>query len=390
MVDPFAWIDNELAQRDAANLRRARRRTITKDNGRIEIDGTEYWNFAGNDYLNLANDSRLRASAVECLQETGIGATASPLVVGRSAAHVELEAALCALKRTEAAIVFPTGYAANVGTITSLVGSGDPIFCDRLNHASIIDGCRQSKATLRVIRHNDVEQLETELQKSASSKRKLIVTDALFSMDGDRAPLIEQVALAEQNGAMLLVDEAHSTGILGPTGAGLIEELGIDSSHVIAVGTLSKALGCQGGFVTGTRSQIEWLWNSARPHMFSTALALPVCNAASRAVSLVPEMNAEREWLRDAWNTVCSTLRAQGWNVPATVNGPIVPVIIGDDARTMELTDELKQRGLFVAGIRPPTVSIGTSRLRISLSVAHGDVGVTALLDAFSALAPTS
>ncbi|MDB4733432.1 8-amino-7-oxononanoate synthase, partial [Planctomicrobium sp.] len=311
-------------------------------------------------------------------------------VTGHSHWHEQLVKTVAEFKKAEAAILFPTGYAANFGTITSLVGSEDIVFCDRLNHASLIDGARHSKAKFRVYPHCDVAALKRELEKARGYRRRLVITDSLFSMDGDQAPLKEIVDLAEEYDAMLLVDEAHATGIFGVNGTGLLEAHEVaNHPNVISVGTFSKAIGVQGGFVTGSKSLCDWLWNRARTSMFSTALAPPLCAAAIASIGLIKSEPKRRKWLLEQSKLVKEKLQEQGWNVPEDVNGPIIPVLIREPEKTVSIAKQLQQQVILVAAIRPPTVPSGTSRLRISLSYSHQESGVQALLDAFDQLDTT-
>ncbi len=382
VANPFNWLNDELASLETRSLVRGRREVQSLAGGCCQIDGRKLWNFAGNDYLGFVRDPVVIAAAQDALNE-GVGAGASALVTGRTHWHAELEQRLAEFKGTEAAILFPTGFAANFGTIVSLVGSEDIVFCDRLNHASLIDGARHSKARFRVYPHCNMNALRTELEKSAEFRRRLIVTDSLFSMDGDVAPLAELTSLAEQFNSMLLVDEAHATGIFGDRGTGLLEAQNVKSGNVVAVGTLSKAIGAQGGFVAGSQSFCDWLWNTARTSMFSTALAPPICAAAQASLKLIETEPHRREWLRSASLRVVEALRSQEWEIPDGVDGPIIPVLTGTPENTIKLSKQLQQQGLLVAAIRPPTVPQGKSRLRISLSHAHGEEGVEALIQAF-------
>ncbi|QDT52466.1 8-amino-7-oxononanoate synthase 2 [Caulifigura coniformis] len=366
------WIAAELAAWDNAGLRRARRVTRPLAAGMIEVNGRPLLNLAANDYLCLAGDARLAAAAREAIAEAGIGSRASALVSGRTVWHAELERRLAAFEHAEAAVLFPTGYAANVGTITALVDREDSVFCDRLNHASLIDGCRLSGARWHVIPHLDLGALEVELEKARGRRRRLIVIDSVFSMDGDVADLPALVELAERFDAMLLIDEAHATGVLGPGGRGLAEHFGATSSRLVRVGTLSKALGCLGGFVVGSQTLIDWLWNKARPQIFSTALPPAVAAAGCAALEVVEQEPERRSRLRTLSETLRARLTDAGLAVPETsLPTPIVPVVLGDEGRTLAAAARLEQAGFLVAAIRPPTVPAGSSRLRISL---HCDV----------------
>ncbi len=377
----------ELAALESSGRRRVRRTVEPLPEGRCQVNDSLLWNFAGNDYLGIADHPLLIQSAAEAMHSAGVGARASPLVSGRTQWHDRLEARFSQFKHAEAAILFPTGFAANLGVLTALAGPEDVILCDRLNHASLIDGSRLSKARLRVVPHCDVEACRKQLQNAAGSRRRFIVTDSVFSMDGDHAPLAELAQLADAFDAVLIVDEAHATGVFGAQGRGLLEDQHVpDSDRIVAVSTLSKAMGLQGGIVTGCNVLIEWLWNSARSQMFSTGLSVPVCGAALAAIDLIENEPHRRDWLKKASSHVLTSLREQGWEIPEATRGPIIPVLIGDDQETMRLSARLQEAGVLVAGIRPPTVPPRTSRLRISLSFAHGSLGIEALIQAFSEL----
>jgi 8-amino-7-oxononanoate synthase len=362
------WISAELAAWEQAGLRRARRVTRPLPGGSIEVNGKSLLNLAANDYLCLAGDERLARAAQAVLSEAGVGARASALVSGRTIWHEQLERRLAQFEHSESAILFPTGYAANVGTITALVDRDDSVFCDRLNHASLIDGCRLSGARLHVIPHGDLTALEEELGKASSRRRRLIVIDSVFSMDGDVADLPELVALAEQYDAMLLIDEAHATGVLGTGGRGLAEYFDIHSERLVRVGTLSKSLGCLGGFVVGPQSLVEWLWNKARPQVFSTALPPAIAAAACAAIDIVEHEPERRERLAALSNALRTRLVDAGLLVPKTrLSTPILPVVLKEEDRTLQAAARLEEAGFLVAAIRPPTIPAGSSRLRVSL-----------------------
>lgn len=379
------WLRDELARWGDQGLLRQRRTVLPLGGGRCRLDGRELLDFASNDYLDLAHDPRVIAAAQAALAEAGCGARASALVIGRTEWHARLERRLAAFEGEEAAVLFPSGYAANVGTMAALVGADDVVFCDRFNHASLVDGCRFCGARLRIYRHDDLAALDRELAKAAIARRRWIVTDSLFSMDGDAAPLIELCALAERHAAAVLIDEAHATGIYGDYGRGLAEALGVEERVAVRVGTLSKALGSLGGFVAGSHELIDWLWNRARTQMFSTALPPAACAAACAALELV----AAEPWRRKRVLALSARLRerlvAGGVPVAADAVGPIVPVVIGDPGRTVRAAERLMHQGLCVGAIRPPTVPRGTSRLRISLCSGHGEADVDRLADALAA-----
>ena len=351
----------------------------------VTIDGAELVNFGSNDYLGLAADPRLAAAAAEAADEEGWGSGASPLISGRSRAHARLEEALARFEGAEAAMVFPSGFAANAGTIAALAGPGDVVFADRKNHASLVDGCRLSRADVRVYPHGDWQQLGRLLARTDGDGRRLIVTDSLFSMDGDLAPLVKLADVAERYGAMLLIDEAHATGVFGREGRGVAEQLGVEDRVHVRVGTLSKALGSAGGFVVGCRSLIEWFIHRARPYVFSTAGPPAAAAAALAALEIVQNEPHRRERLLERAEELCAALCAQGWDVGDSIS-QIIPVIVGTPGRAVELAAALRERGLFVPAVRPPTVPDGESCLRISLGFAHTPEMIDRLLVAMAEL----
>lgn len=371
MPGPLDWITGELQSLEQQGLVRRRREVTPLPDARCRIDGRELINFASNDYLNLAHDPRVMAAARKALDEAGAGATASALVCGRTPWHRALEERLARFERQPAAVLFPTGYAANVGTICALAGSGDSIFSDRLNHASLIDGCRLSHARVNVYEHNDLTGLEDGLKKCPAAGRRLIVTDSVFSMDGDLAPLPELCILAERYGAAPLVDEAHGTGVFGEGGRGVAELQGIEARVSVRVGTLSKAVGALGGFVAGPQSLIDWLWNRARTQIYSTALPPGVCAGAAAAIDIIENEPSRRLSLLQLAAGFRKQLAEAGIETTAGAIGPIVPIILHEAGRAVEVALRLEREGFLVGAIRPPTVPEGTSRLRITLSNGH-------------------
>jgi 8-amino-7-oxononanoate synthase len=369
------------------------------------IDGRPLVNFGSNDYLALASDPRLARAVTEALAAEGWGSGASPLITGHAALHRQLEERLAAFEGTEAALLFASGFAANAGTIAALVGPGDVVYCDRKNHASLFDGCRLSRADVRVYPHNDFGRLAALLDQSQRYGRRLIVTDTLFSMDGDLAPLLELADLADRFEAMLMVDEAHATGVFGPLGRGAAEHLGLDDAQggrhsclpssdrgaaerlgledriPIRVGTLSKALGCVGGFVAGSRSLVEWLVNRARPYVFSTAAPAVMSAAALAALDIVEQEPQRRASLLTRADALRAELTQRGWNTGQSAS-QIIPLIVGDPERAVALSLQLRDRGFFVPAIRPPTVPEGEACLRLSLTSGHTEEMVAALLAA--------
>lgn len=334
--------------------------------GKVRVAGRVLLNLSSNDYLGLSQDPRLIAAAQEAAARWGVGAGASRLVVGHLALHEEVEARLAAFKGTEAAVIFSTGYMANLGALSALVGPGDTVFCDRLNHASIYDGIRLSGATLARYPHRDVNRLEALLRK-AGPGRRLMVTDSIFSVDGDLAPLRDLVDLKDRYGAVLMVDEAHATGVLGEKGAGLAEALGLTGRVEVHMGTFSKALGSLGGYVAGDRRLIDYLHNRARSFIYSTALPPPVLGAIAAALDLVVRGPERRAYLLQEAEKFRQELRQAGFDTLGSET-QIVPVLAGENARTLEFAAELRERGLMAVALRPPTVPPGQARVRFSLS----------------------
>jgi 8-amino-7-oxononanoate synthase len=302
-------------------------------------------------------------------------------VTGRGSLHAALERELARFEGTQAALLFPSGFAANVGAVTALAGKGDIVFSDAKNHASLIDGCRLSGARVAVYPHCDLSALSNLLAQAAGFRRRLIVCDSLFSMDGDLAPLAGLADLAERHDAMLLVDEAHATGVFGAQGRGAAEHLGVEDGVHIRVGTLSKALGSAGGFVASSQALIDWLANRARPYVFSTAAPEASAAAALAALDIVKTEPWRRQELLAHAADLRARLRQLGWNI-GRAESQIIPVYVGDPFSTVQLATQLREQGLFVPGIRPPSVPDGESLLRISLSYAHNSEMIDALTEA--------
>jgi 8-amino-7-oxononanoate synthase len=366
MTRADAIAQDELAQLQAQGLRRALQPVEGLPGPRVQQDGRALLNLCANDYLGLGADRRLmEAAARGALQ--GAGSGASRLVVGTLPVHVALEQELARLAGSEAALLFNSGYCANTGVVPALCGPGDAVFSDALNHASLIDGARLSRAEVVVYPHLDVARLQELLERSRA-RRKLIVTDSVFSMDGDLAPLQALTALAEAHGAMLLVDEAHAVGIYGSRGAGLCEALGLQERIDLRLGTLSKAAGSFGAFVAASHAVCELLLNRARPFIFSTALPPAVCATSRAALPLLAE-SPRREALWRNIRFFAAGLNALG--LPAEPRSPIFPVVLGAPQRAVAVAEALWAGGVLVKAIRPPTVAEGTSRLRFSLSALH-------------------
>ena len=384
-MNALDWIDDDLEELQRAGLRRFLcHRDGMQQADRITIDGRELINFGSNDYLGLAADPRLAEAVCRATAETGWGSGASPLVTGRESLHAQLEREIADFEGTEAALLFSSGFAANVGAICSLTGRGDVIFSDAKNHASIIDGCRLSGASVHVYRHVDVSHLRDLLQETKADK-KLIVTDSLFSMDGDLAPLADLADLAARHNAMFMTDEAHATGVFGNHGRGVAEHLGVEEGISIRVGTLSKALGSIGGFAAGSQRLIDWLSNRARTYVFSTAMPAAICAAGLRAIEIIRDEPQRRTELLGRAVQLRERLRKDGLQIGSS-QSQIVPVILGDPIATMKIAAGLREEGYFIPGIRPPTVPEGESLLRISLSYDHDETVIERLALAISRL----
>jgi len=336
---------------------------------RVLLDGREVLLLCSNDYLGLANHPKVRRAAAATAMRWGAGAGASRLVSGNMGPHRRLEERLAAFKRTEAALLFGSGYLANTGTIASLAGRGDVVFSDELNHASIIDGCRLARADRFVYRHRDLEHLSWGLSRSAG-RAALIVTDSVFSMDGDVAPIPHLMRLARRHKCRLMVDEAHATGTVGPGGRGAVAAAGLSAEVDVVVGTLGKALGSYGAYVCASREIVELLVNTARPFIFSTGLPPPSVGAAAAALELLESRPDRVERLRHNAEVMRSALASAGLDTGGS-RTQILPVVVGDAAKATALCERALERGLFAQAIRPPTVPEGTSRLRLTVMASH-------------------
>lgn len=338
--------------------------------------------FSSNNYLGLANHPHVIAAVRNAVAQWGWGAAASRLITGHMSPHEQLESRIATFKGTQAALVCSTGYQANLAAIRGIAGPNDVVFVDKLNHASIIDACRGSGAVMRIFPHRDYAKLERLLDRSAEYRRRIIVTDSLFSMDGDFADLPRLVELKQRYDGLLCIDEAHATGVLGPHGRGAAELMGAEGQIDVTVGTLSKALGGIGGFVAASGEIIEWLINTAGAFIYTTALPPAACAAAMAALDIVEREPSRREHLLK----LAATLRRELADVRGLNTGgsesQIVPLIVGDAAEAVRLADGLAAEGLLVLPIRPPTVPRGTARLRISLSCEHTPADVDRLLNA--------
>jgi 8-amino-7-oxononanoate synthase len=371
MTEPgMSEIEERLAELERLGLQRRLRLISGPQGPRVLLDGKPVLLLCSNNYLGLADHPRVREAAAEAAMRWGVGAGASRLVSGTMTVHRRLEERLAAFEGSEACVLFGSGYLANLGVIGALAGAGDTVFSDALNHASIIDGCRLSRARVVVYRHLDTEHLEWSLAQHGGEGRRLIVTDSVFSMDGDLAPLSEIVTLAREHGARVMVDEAHATGALGPDGRGAVAQAGLQGEVDVLVGTLGKALGSYGAYVCANATMVRYLINAARSLIFSTAPGPPAMAGALQALELLSERPERVERLRAGARTLRFALAAEGFPVE-TDEMHIVPLIVGDERAALALCQAALERGVFAQAIRPPTVPTGTSRLRLAVMATH-------------------
>ncbi len=382
----IAWIDDEIAALKAA-LKAAglynQIRTIDSPmDGWVTIDGRSMLNFCANNYLGLANHPRLRTAVKEAVDQYGVGPGAVRTIAGTMSLHIELERQLAAFKRAEACITLQSGFTANLATIPALVGKGDVIFSDELNHASIIDGVRLSRAKVVRYAHNDVDDLRQKVAETTEYGRRLIVTDGVFSMDGDIAPLDKICDIAEANDILLMVDDAHGEGVLGEGGRGIVDHFGLHGRVDIEVGTLSKAFGVMGGLVAGKQAIIDWLRQRGRPFLFSSALTVPDTAACLAAVQLLQESTelVERLWSNAA--LFKKEMQSMGFDTGVTQT-PIIPVMLGEATLAQKFSQRLFEEGVFAMAIKYPTVPRGKARIRVMNSAAHSQNDLEVALDVF-------
>ncbi len=374
-------LDGDLAELEAEGLLRVPRVVEGRRGPDVTIDGRRVACFSSNDYLGLAGDPSIAEAMRDALAREGTGASASRLIAGTSDAHREAEERLARFVGARAALLFSSGYAANLGVLTALAEEPDAIFSDAMNHASIIDGCRLSRATTHVYPHRDADALDEMLRRHrASARRAFVVTDALFSMDGVRAPLARLRALCDAHDAWLVVDEAHALGVLGPSGRGLSAEAGAPPD--VLVGTLGKAFGVAGAFVAGSSSLRRLLENRARSYVFSTAPPPALARAVLRATDLVEGADDRRARLHAHAARLRFALAERGWDARGE-GVSIVPVVLGDPERTMRASSALLAEGVFAHGVRPPTVPAGTSRIRVVPTAAHDEAHIALAIGAF-------
>jgi 8-amino-7-oxononanoate synthase len=388
LSDWDSWVSSRLDRLERDGLMRRLRPADHTSARTVRREGPELVNFSSNDYLGLSRHPAVMAGSERDLRK-GAGATASRLMAGTDYDYVALENAVAFFKGTEAALVFGSGYLANVGTIPALVGHGDAVFSDRLNHASIVDGMLLSGAAVRRYRHNDMEDLEQMLREHRGTGRKLIVTETLFGMDGDLAPLEEIVELKNRYGAALMVDEAHATGVYGPQGRGWAHQLGLQDEVDVHMGTFSKAFGLYGGYIATKRSWADYLVNSARSFVYTTALPPALIGGAGAAIEIV----MASDYLRDRIGELSALFRdgLAGIGLDAgTSRSQIQPVIVGEADRVVELSARLEELGVLAVPIRPPTVPQGGARLRFSICATHTEDDIASALSALKTVTGVS
>jgi glycine C-acetyltransferase len=380
------WITQEIEALQSAGLYN-RIRTIGSPQGAwLSVDGKRVLNFCSNNYLGLANHPALVASAKKAVDELGVGPGAVRSIAGTMTLHVELEKRLASFKGVEAAITFQSGFTANLATIPALVGKEDVIFSDRLNHASIIDGCRLSGAKIIAYEHNDVKSLEEQIQANLKDfRRALIVTDGVFSMDGDIAPLPDIYEVAKKYDILLMVDDAHGEGVLGKGGRGIVDHFGLHGKVDVEVGTMSKAFGVMGGIVAGKSVIVEWLRQRGRPFLFSSAMTVPDAAACLTAVDLLEDSTQLVDKLWDNAKYFKAEMKTLGFNTGVTET-PITPVMLGEAPLAQQFSRELYEAGVFAMAIGFPTVPQGRARIRVMISAAHSQDDLDKGLDAFKSV----
>ncbi|BAD40857.1 glycine C-acetyltransferase [Symbiobacterium thermophilum] len=378
------FLVEELNGLKQAGLYRPLKELQSPQRPRSIIDGREVINLSSNNYLGLADDPRLKQAMIEATEAYGAGSGAVRTIIGTMTIHNQLEQKLAEFKHVEAAVVFQSGFTCNSGVIPVLVGEGDAVISDELNHASIIDGCRLSKAKIHRYKHADMDDLARVLKETDGQyRRRLIITDGVFSMDGDIAPLPDIVELAEKHGCMTYVDDAHSSGVLGKNGRGSVNHFGLDGRVTVQVGTLSKAVGVLGGYVAGPRALIELLWHKGRPFLFSTSHPPGVAAACLKAIEI---MEQEPERIDRLWENTRyfkERLTELGFDTGKSET-PITPVIVGDEVKAMQLSDRLLEEGVFAQGIAFPTVPRGKARVRTIVTAAHTKEDLDEALAAFA------
>lgn len=377
------WIEKEIKGLKEAGLFNVIRTIESPMGARVTIGGREVLNFCANNYLGLANHPRLRAATKKAIDEFGVGPGAVRTIAGTMTLHVELEERLAAFKQADACITFQSGFAANLATIPALVGRGDVIFSDELNHASIIDGSRLSRAEIVRYAHNDPDDLRRKIAETTEYGRRMIVTDGVFSMDGDIAPLDALCEIAEQHGILLMVDDAHGEGVLGNGGRGIVDHFGLHGRVDVEIGTLSKAFGVMGGLVAGDKTIVDWLRQRGRPFLFSSAMTVPDCAACIEAVKILQESS---ELVDTLWSNAAlfkKEMQALGFDTGFSET-PIVPVMLGEAPLAQQFSRRLFEEGVFAMAIGFPTVPRGKARIRVMNSAAHSRDDLENALEAFA------
>jgi glycine C-acetyltransferase len=386
--DPLAYLTTELTALAEQGLYRRLRILEDEQKPTTTFDHRQVVNLSSNNYLGLTTHPRLRERAIEATRRFGVGTGSVRTIAGTMAIHMELERRLAEFKNTEAVVVFQSGFAANAGTVAAVLGKDDIVVSDELNHASIIDGCRLSRATIKVFPHKDVDAARRVLQAlpaAGSTSRTLLITDGVFSMDGDLGPLPDLCALAEEYGAIMMVDDAHASGVFGRNGRGTIDHFNVHGRVDIQVGTLSKAIGVLGGYVAGTRALVEFLYHRARPFLFSTSHPPAVAAACIAAIDVLLEEPQLIDRLWDNTRFFKAGLTRLGFNTGAS-ESPITPVMVGDGALAMKLSDRLFEAGVFAQGIASPTVPAGKARVRTIVTATHTRDELQFALDTFGAV----
>jgi 8-amino-7-oxononanoate synthase len=379
------FLHDDLQRLDGLGIYRTLK-TVGSPQGReIILDGKRVLNFCSNDYLGLANDARIKTAALEAIAAYGFGSGASRLVCGNMSPHERLEEDLAHLKKTESALLFSSGYMANAGIIPALMDHHSVVLSDRLNHASIVEGIILSRARLERYPHADMQALELILKGLPAGKRKMIVTDTVFSMDGDKAPLKEIVDLAGRYEAMIMVDEAHAFGVLGKRGGGLVEELGLQGQVDVQMGTLSKAAGSFGAYACGSKVLREYLINKSRSFIYTTAMPPAMAQASRAALKIIRQEDKLRRQLQQNADYLRKQAREMGFDTMDS-STPIIPILVKEPSRASAMSRQLLEKGIFVQAIRPPTVPVGSARLRLTVTALHTREDLDQLLNAFRIL----
>ncbi len=388
-IDPLAFLSLDLQAMQQAGLYRHLRVLDGEQRPSAVVDHHQVVNLSSNNYLGLTTHPKLRERAIEAIRRLGVGSGSVRTIAGTMAIHMELEQRLAEFKQTEAVVVFQSGFAANAGTVAAILSPEDVVVSDELNHASIIDGCRLSRATIKVFPHRDIDRARRILETLPAPGRKLLITDGVFSMDGDLGPLPELCALAEEFGCIMMVDDAHGSGVFGRQGRGTVDHFDMHGRVNVQVGTLSKAIGVLGGYVAGSRALVEFLHHRARPFLFSTSHPPAVAAACIAAIDVLVDENGDQgdrgliERLWDNTRFFQSGLTALGFDIGRTAS-PITPIMVGDGARAMRLSDRLFEEGVFAQGIAFPTVARDTARVRAIVTATHTRQELQFALDAFA------